>query len=890
MDQDKRPNPEDLLNQLKHEEAKNHRGQLRVFLGMSAGVGKTYAMLTAAHQKVREARNVVIGIVETHGRSDTARLLEGLKVLPRKKLIHRNSSFEELDIDAILALKPELVIVDELAHTNIPGSRHKKRHQDVQEILDAGIDVYTALNVQHLESRKDAVESITGITIQETVPDSILEQATQIELVDIAPNELLKRLKEGKVYLGDKAGRAAENFFKENKLTALREIALRITAERVDQDLQRFNTGKSTPWQTNERLLVAISHSPSSEKLIRATRRLAYNLEAPWIAVHVDTGIHLNDEDQLQLQKNIQLAQELKAEVINITETDLPRALEKLAREKNVTQIIVGRPTRRWFRHVLEGGSLLNKLVRDHHEVDVHVLRQDKVVVPPSLMTEILMLRSQTGFAKYWYTLCFLVALSIAGVVLVPAVGYRSVGFLFLLGVMIVGFFGGMGSVMLAASLSALIWNFGFIPPIFTFAIFQPEDVILCFSYFVVALVTGFLTQRIRFHERLMREREERTNVLYQTLKDISESPSSKEYIPKVTERVGELLQAHCAVVLRTLDGDLERHTPQGRLEEKEFAVAQWAYQNQKMAGWSTDTLSQSNSLYIPLTGTSEKIGVFIYKPERRIRRLSPDQGHLLYSITGQLALALEREVFKERAQETLRLKDSERLHQTLLNSISHEIRTPLTVIRGLGTGLRAQSPSNADLEKLSQDLDEASDRLNRVIENLLDMSRLNSGAFALKLEWQDLSDILSVTLRKLQKPLDGHPVHLDINAQQGLLHADFRLLEHALSNIILNSTQYAGEGSQIWIRAENQAGFVQVVIEDDGKGIPAELRNHVFEKFYRVPGTAPGGTGLGLSIVKGIIELHGGSIVCTERPPQGTRFVITLPLKPQPSLPQEAP
>lgn len=890
MDQDNRPNPEDILNQLQREESKNHRGQLRVFLGMSAGVGKTYAMLKAAHQKIREGRQVVVGIVETHGRADTAALLEDLKVLPRKKITHRQSIFEEMDIDAILNLKPELVIVDELAHSNIPGSRHKKRHQDVQELLDAGIDVYTALNVQHLESRKDAVESITGITIQETVPDSILEQATQIELVDIAPNELLKRLQEGKVYLGDKAGRAADNFFKEHKLTALREIALRITAERVDQDLQRFAGNKSTPWQTNERLLVAISHSPSSEKLIRATRRLAYNLEAPWIAVHVDTGIHLNDEDQLQLQKNIQLAQELKGEVINITETDLPRALEKLAREKNVTQIIVGRPTRRWLRHLMEGGSLLSKLVRDHHEVDIHVLRQDSPIKSPSLISEFLMLRSLTGFAKYWYTLCFLTGLTVAGAALVPAVGYRSVGFLFLLGVMVVGFFGSLGSVLLAAGLSALIWNFGFIPPTFTFVIASPEDLILCISYFVVALVTGFLTQRIRFHERLMREREERTNVLYQTLQDISESPGSSEYIQKVTARVGDLLQADCMVLLKTPEGDLEKKSNQGRLEEKELGVAQWAYQNRKVAGWSTDTLSQSNALCIPLVGVSESVGIFVFKPQRRIRRLTPDQGNLLYSISGQLALALEREVFKARSQEAHRLKDSERLHQTLLNSISHEIRTPLTVIMGLGAGLRSLSQGLPAIEKLSQDLDDAGVRLNRVIENLLDMSRLNSGVLALKLEWQDFSDILSVVLRKLQRPLAGHTVHLDIQSQLGLIHADFRLLEHALANIILNATQYGGPQCQIWIAAKNRGDKIEIRIEDDGKGIPAQQRQSIFEKFYRVPGSAPGGTGLGLSIVKGIIELHGGNIICTDRAPQGSAFVITLPLKSQPPLPQEIP
>ncbi|HWU45062.1 MAG TPA: histidine kinase, partial [Bdellovibrio sp.] len=346
---------------------------------MSAGVGKTYAMLRAAHQKIKEGVDVVVGVVETHGRQETVDLTEGLTIMPRLKVEYRGTQLEEMDLDGVLKRKPQLVVVDELAHTNVPGSRHEKRYQDVLEILDAGIDVFTAFNVQHLESRKDAVEAITGIAIRETVPDSILEVAGQVELVDIAPSELLKRLKEGKVYLGDKAVRATQNFFKEDKLTALREIALRMTAERVDQDLQKFVSVRSEggPWQTNERLLVAFSHSPYSEKLIRATRRLAYNLEAPWIALHVDTGINLNDADQAQLVKNINLARELKAEVITTTETEVPSAVRRICRQKNVTQVVVGRPTRRWFRDIIEKGGLLERLVRESLEVDIHVIRHD---------------------------------------------------------------------------------------------------------------------------------------------------------------------------------------------------------------------------------------------------------------------------------------------------------------------------------------------------------------------------------------------------------------------------------------------------------------------------------------------------------------------------------
>lgn len=441
MTKETRLDPDELLRVITQESDASNKGKLRVFLGMSAGVGKTYAMLKAAHQKQMEGCHVVIGIVETHGRIETAKLLEGLEVIPKKIMRHRDIDLEEMDLERILSLKPELVIVDELPHTNIFGSRHEKRYQDVIELLDAGIDVYTAINVQHIESRKDIVETITGIKIRETVPDSILERACLVELVDIAPSELLKRLKGGKVYLGDKAAEAADKFFKEDKLTALRELALRMTAERVDKDLQRFSiTRDEGPWQTNERILVAVSHSPYSEKLIRAARRLAYNLEAPWVAVYIDTGLHLNDEDQAQLHKNLNLARELSAEVITTTDTDLPNAISRIARQKNVTQVIVGRSTRRWFRDLLEGGSLLDRLVIESNEVDIHIIRMDNVNHNrPTLMTELSLYRTKTGFLKYYNTIWFLLAVTFLSFALEYVIGYRAIGFVFLLGVLIVG-------------------------------------------------------------------------------------------------------------------------------------------------------------------------------------------------------------------------------------------------------------------------------------------------------------------------------------------------------------------------------------------------------------------------------------------------------------------
>ncbi|MBX2994126.1 MAG: sensor histidine kinase KdpD [Bdellovibrionaceae bacterium] len=893
MSDEERLDPDALLRVIDDETKSKFRGKLRVFLGMSAGVGKTYAMLKAAHRMKAEGRSVVIGLVETHGRSETAELLQGLEVIPKRVLQHRGITLEEMDLDAILSRKPDIVIVDELPHSNAPGSRHDKRYQDILEILEAGIDVFTALNVQHLESRKDSVESITGIRIRETVPDGILDQASLVELVDIAPSELLKRLAEGKVYLGDKAKEAADKFFKEDKLTALREIALRMTAERVDQDLQRFSaTRNESPWQTNERLLVAISHSPYSEKLIRATRRLAYNLEAPWVAVHIDTGVSLNDEDQAQLVKNLQLARELRAEVITTTDTSLAAAIKRIARQKNVTQVVVGRPTRRWFRELLEGGSLLFRLVNESHEVDIHVIRIEKLTHRrPSLWTELALYRTRTGFVKYWNTLWFMLGVTFLSVFFEGYVGYRVVGFIYLLVVLIVGMFGSIGAVLFAAAFSALAWDFLFINPKFTFTIASAEDIILCFAYFVVALITGFLTNRIRFHEKLMREREERMAVLYRVLKDISESKNKEEFINKVSSRVGELLEGECGVVLKARDGLLDFTGSKKyslNLDERERAVALWTFQNQKSAGWSTETLSQARALYISLKGANEILGVFLFRPERKSRKLGPDQENLLHTIVDQLGLSIERHFWSRRIAEAQRIQDSEKLQQTILSSISHELRTPLTAILGSAAALDSDLIENPLAKTIVKDLESNGERLNRVIENLLDMSRLSSGSLALNLEWQDMSDLIGVVLKKHAKPLSGHRVTVEMKTDMPLLRLDFRLFEHALSNLVINAAQYSSPGTEIFVRVRAIGKNLVISVEDQGAGIPEEYASQVFEKFYRVPGTLPGGTGLGLSIVRNIVELHRGTVRYEKNEPHGSRFVIDLPLEPQPEIPEE--
>lgn len=880
-----RPDPDELLKVVQTEQTKSFSGKLRVFLGMSAGVGKTYTMLKAAHQKKNEGLDVVIGIVETHGRSETSALVDGLEVILRKKINYRGTELEEMDSDEILRRRPQIVLVDELAHTNVSGSRYQKRYQDVIEFLKAGIDVYTALNVQHIESRKDHVEQITGVTIRETVPDSILEVAELVELIDIAPSELLKRLAEGKVYLGDKAATAAAHFFQEDKLTALREIALRITADKVDRDLQRFPVvHQGERWLTNEKLLVALSHSPFSEKLIRATRRLSYSLGAPWLAVYVRNGLNLTEEDQRQLYKNMNLARELGAEVITVSDPDVATAVSRIARQKNVTQILVGRPGRKWLRNMIEGGSFLEKLMRLSSDLDVHVICYEKDS-ELSTLQQLMLYRSGTGWVKYYYVFWLVAAVTMFGALSEPYIGYRAVGFLFFLGVTLAGILTSTGAVIFSAFLSAVTWNYCFIPPRFTFVISSPEDIILCLSFFTVAVITGFLTNRIRIREKLIREREEKTNLMNLVLKDLTESRQSSECIKKIAILIDEEYQGKTQFFIRTLVSDPEF----SRLADKEKAVAVWSYQNAQMAGWSTDTLSEEKSLYIPLMGGSEKIGLCVFKPMKAGIKLSIEKKDMLLAIITQLALSLERYELNQRLEEAQRIKQSEVLHQTLLNSISHEIRTPLTAIMGATSALQTYKAVSLEVATISDALLGAGVRLNRVIENLLDMSRLNSGVLALQLEWHDLSDLVGVVLQKLDQTMRSDRVEVSIADDVGLVKIDFRLFEHALSNLLVNSLQYAGENAKILVSISTKAEHICLSVEDDGIGIPSESITQIFDKFYRVPGTPSGGTGLGLSIVKSIVELHHGHIRYENRTPRGARFIVELPVGKSPAVPPES-
>jgi two-component system, OmpR family, sensor histidine kinase KdpD len=886
-----RLDPDALLASIKKQETDSHSGKLRVFFGMSAGVGKTYAMLKAAQERSREGVDIVVGVVETHGRKETEALLEGLPIVVRKELTYRDIALSEMDLDGILARRPRLVLVDELAHTNVPGTRHTKRWHDVVELLEAGIDVYTTLNVQHVESRKEHVQQITGITVRETVPDSLLQRASQITLVDLTPMELLQRLKDGKVYLGDKAEAAARNFFQEDRLTALREIALRLTAETVDNELHGLTSTKehTGSWKTSERLMVAVSHSPHSEDLIRATRRLAFSLDAPWIAVNVDTGSGLRLNDREQLAKNLTLVRELGGEVVSLTDVDIVEALIQTARQRSITQLVIGHPVKHRFRDLFGGGSLLDRLASRATTFDIHVL---KPVSPRTANPrDWRFFHPEASPVRYWFVLWVILAAALASALLLPAIGYRAVGFLFLLGVLAVGLFASIGPTIFAAILAALTWDYLFIPPSGTFHISEPEDMAMCLALLLSASVTGVLASRIRRSERLLRSREQRTTALYQIASSISAASDRKAFASAVTGNLGLLLPGEIGIALKNVDGRLE-HLSSGAPDywmtnEKEWTVTLWCFEHGKAAGWTTDTLSSAAARYMPLIGPSEITGVLAFRPGGS-SHLTQDEENLLMAAARLLAVATERELFQERSRQIQHMAESERLYQTILNSVSHELRTPLTAIIGNASALaNSQIASDAgSRHQLSEEIITSAQRLNRVISNLLDMSRLNSGKLTLKRDWHEINDLISVALDSQKKALGEHRIVTRIDDTLPLLWVDFQLFQQVLSNLLLNASVYTPVQTAIEIGARKAGDHLELFVADKGPGFPPESIPHLFEMFYRIPGSQAGGAGIGLAIAKGIVEAHGGTIEARNEPSGGACFTVHLPIERQPEMP----
>ena len=647
------------------------------------------------------------------------------------------------------------MLVDELAHTNIPGARHPKRYHDVLELLDAGIDVYTTINVQHLASRADTVRQITGVTIRETVPDSILEMADEIELIDLAPEELQKRLAEGKVYLGERAEAAAHNFFRTGNLTALREMALRLTAERVDHQLQDYMQVKhiAGPWKSGERLMVAISPSPLSERLVRWTRRMAYNLEAPWLAVYVETPQPLSPERQTQLSRNLDLARELGGEVITTSSEDVIGALLRVARQRNVTQIVVGKPLRTRLREALTGGSLVNRLIRLSGNIDVYVVTGDEAETAKRAASARPMLHSNVK--QYLAAMFVVAAVTLLNLMAAHLINYRAVALVYLFAVLLIGLFVGRGPVLLAAALSALLWNFLFIPPQLTLTISALDDVLMFGMYFIVALATGQLTARLRGQERAVLRREERATALYLLTREVASAVTMDEVLKTAVDQIGRVFDAQVAIVLANPIGQLALAPHPAStlaLTEKERSVATWSFTHRKPAGRFTDTLMLADAHYLPLLAPGGIVGVMGVRT-RQTTPLSIEQAELLETFASQVALSIEREMLDEAAEQSKVLAESERLYKTLLNSISHELRTPIAAITGAASSLLEPNTSERAETRavLIGEIQTAAERLNRLVENLLDMTRLESGLLKIKQDWCDVGDLINVTRGTLE-------------------------------------------------------------------------------------------------------------------------------------------
>lgn len=870
---DTRPDPDALLAQVQREEKAERTGRLYLFLGMCPGVGKTYAMLESARQRQKEGLHVLVGIVETHGRHETAALLQGLPVLPRRGLEHRGHTLEEFDLDAALQQRPDLLVVDELAHTNAPGSRHAKRYQDVLELLDAGVDVCTTLNVQHIESQVDVVRQISGVNIQETVPDSILDRAQEIQLIDLSVEKLLQRLAEGKVYMGERAEWASTNFFQKGNLTALRELALRFTAEQVDRSLEDIRRQRrvTSPWKTHARLMVGIGPSPYAESLIRWTRRAANRLGCPWMVSWIETSRKLSAGEQDRLTRALGLARRLGAEIVSATGENIPQALLRIARERNVTQLVVGKPER---LSILRQ-SLADKLIAGSGDIDVCVVRPFSP--GPSVTTESA-ISDDTRFipvAEYAWAAITTAVVGLLSWVALPLTGYVFSALLFLLATVIASLRLTRGPVLVMAALCALSWNYFFIPPRFTLHIEKPHDMLMFVMFFIVALSMGHLTTRLRQREEAERRRLRQTSALLRVTQSAALTVETRDGLKSALRIVDELLGAQTALVVRELDHSLPNvaHTASSFTPtEKEWGVIAWSYENRQPAGRFTATLPESHATWFPLQTATSMMGVMgLALPEEASLDFTARQ--MVEAFALQLALVLEKEHFIQAASQAEVLERSEKLRRTLLDSVSHELKTPLAVMHAALEGLNL--PTNPYVREMNT----AARRLQRVVDHLLHITRIESSVVEPRRDWCEVSEILEEARSSVADVLAGHPVKISAPEDLPLIHADSVLLSQALSNILHNAAIYTPTRTVIDIEVRICEDLLHITVRDHGPGLPDGAGTKVFEKFYRAPGAPAGGTGLGLAIARGLMRAQGGELTAHNHPEGGAVFAMELPV-----------
>jgi len=880
-----RPDPDVLLAQVQQREQRALRGKLRIYFGSSAGVGKTYAMLVGARKAVADGRSVLVGIVETHGRAETAALLEGLEVLPRMAVAHRDRSLAEFDLDAALERHPSLILVDELAHSNLPGVRHPKRWQDVEELLAAGIDVFSTLNVQHLESLNDVVGGITQVRVWETIPDKVFDAAEEVVLVDIPADELLARLKAGKVYVSQQAEHAAKHFFRKGNLMALRELALRRTADRVEGDVQAYRVEQSigSVWKTASALLTCVGPDAASERVVRAAARLAGQLNADWHAIYVETPAlqRLDAARREKILTTLNLAQQLGATTAVIANANIAESIIGYARSHNLSKLVIGRdPIRRMWPWQRSSGQTLAMLAPDIDLIEIgraEAASENRPVAPLVPADAESRDRRQRKTRRYLWTVAACVAVTLACFPLAARFDRANIVAIFILAVVLVAVRFGRGPAALAAILSVCSFDFFFVPPRFSFAVSDVQYLLTFFIMLAVGLITGQLTAGLRFQARVSAHREERAGSLYEIARDLSGAVQVEQVVKISDESIQRTFRASAAVLLPDAGGRLIADSSLAI----EIGTAQWEFDNAKQAGFGTDTLPGSEVLYIPLRAPHQARGVLAVKAHNRRLLRIPEQRQLLDTFAALIAIALERVHYVGVAQDALLKMESERLRNSLLAALSHDLRTPLTVLVGLADSLALTTPklSAHQLETAAAIQDEAR-RMSTLVSNLLDMARIESGEVTLNLQWQPLEEVVGASLAALRGILQGHSVEVRVSPDLPLVRFDAVLIERVLVNLLENAAKYTPAGSKIVLAADVTGDRLSVSVTDNGPGLPAGREEAVFQKFMRGEReSATPGVGLGLAICRAIVEAHKGRIVAAPRLGGGVSFTFTLPL-----------
>jgi two-component system, OmpR family, sensor histidine kinase KdpD len=877
-----RPNPDELLKHIQAEEPS--RGRLKIFLGYAAGVGKTYAMLEAAHQRRKQGVDVVVGFVETHDRVETEAFLSGLEILPRRQVEYHGVHLPEMDVDAVLERRPGLVLVDELAHTNVPGSRHLKRYLDVEEILDKGIDVYTTLNIQHLESLNDVVAQVTGVVVRETVPDRVLDKASEIEVIDLPPDELLARLQEGKVYVPEQAQRAIQKFFRKGNLSALREMSLRRAAERVDDQMRAYMQTRAIPgpWAASEHLLVCISPGMLGERLIRTGRRLADELKAEWTVAYVETpgqaGLSQEERDRIAL--SLRLAEELGAKAISLPGQSVAETIMDYARRHNVTKIIAGKPLHSRWMEILRG-SVVDRLIRLSGSIDIYVISSEPVPAARRISES---WRPHHPLTRYVLGLGLVAAATVLSALVAPFISPTNLVVIYLLSVVLAAVYLGRGPAILTSILSVAVFDFFFVPPSFTLAVSDSEYLLTFIGLLAVGLVISQLMALVREQANAAQRREAQTIELYELGRDLTVTAGLEAVTQTAISHVSQTFSREVAIFLPVGKNLTAYATSPGLvISDNDLAVATWAFEHGQVAGRGTDTLPEALMRYQPLKTTLGVVGILGVKPSTPDRFLTREQLRTLDAFANQIALAIERARLAEQTHQAELLEITDKLQTALLNSISHDLRTPLVSITGALSSLANDQVAldESARRSLIETASEEADRLNRLVGNLLDMTRLESGSIRVKFEACDIQDLIGAALEEFGSRLENRSVKVEIPDDLPLVQMDFVLIERVLVNVIDNAQKYSPPETSIEIKVYVAGAFIEIQVADRGEGIPPEDLKRIFDKFYRVqrPDNVSG-TGLGLAISKGIVEVHGGFISAENRSGGGTIITIALPVE----------